>query len=113
MQRPTDIMSKVNSFLSIMKEKGLSDCFKITETKAAYGGGSMPGIELDSYGIEISIPEIKPNELNDFFLSYTPPIAGIMRDNRYIIDFFTVFERDVDVIFNAALSLVNKSGKDV
>jgi L-seryl-tRNA(Ser) seleniumtransferase len=104
-----NIMAKANGFLSIMQERGISDCFKITETKAAYGGGSMPGIELDSYGVEISMPKIKPSELNDFFLSHTPPIIGIVRDNRYIIDFFTVFERDLDVIVNAAESLVNKS----
>ena len=108
MQKPPDIMTKVNGFLSIMKERGISDCFRITKTKAAYGGGSMPGIELDSYGVEISVPDIKPNELNDFFLSCTPPIMGIVRDNRYIIDFFTVFERDVNHIADAALSLVNK-----
>ncbi|MCL1865267.1 MAG: L-seryl-tRNA(Sec) selenium transferase [Spirochaetes bacterium] len=113
MQKPDDIMKKVNSFFNIMKDRGISGCSMITETKAAYGGGSMPGIELDSYGVEISIPETKPNELNDYFLSFTPPIAGIVRDNRYIIDFFTIFERDVNVIINAVESLVNKSAGNI
>ena len=112
MQQPINIMTKINSFLSIMKERGICDCLKITETKAAYGGGSMPGIELNSYGVEVSIPEIKANELNDYFLSYTPPVAGIVRENKYIIDFFTIFERDINDIVNAVESLVNKS-KDV
>ncbi|MCL1833154.1 MAG: L-seryl-tRNA(Sec) selenium transferase [Leptospirales bacterium] len=113
MQQHIDIMKKINLFLSIMKERGMSGCFKIAETKAAYGGGSMPGIELNSCGVEISIPEMKPNELNDYFLSYTPPIAGIVRDNRYIIDFFTIFEKDIDVIADAAGLLANKPKKDI
>jgi L-seryl-tRNA(Ser) seleniumtransferase len=113
MQQHIDIMKKINLFLSIMKERDMSGCFKIAETKAAYGGGSMPGIELNSCGVEISVPEMKPNELNDYFLSYTPPIAGIVRDNRYIIDFFTIFEKDIDVIADAAGLLANKPKKDI
>lgn len=113
MQQHIDIMKKINLFLSIMKERGMSGCFKVAETKAAYGGGSMPGIELNSCGVEISVPEMKPNELNDYFLSYTPPIAGIVRDNRYIIDFFTIFEKDIDVIADAAGLLANKPKKDI
>jgi L-seryl-tRNA(Ser) seleniumtransferase len=112
LQKPIDVKAKINSFLSIMKERGIAGNLKITETKAAYGGGSMPGSELDSYGVDVSVPGIKPNELNDYFLSCVPPIAGIVRDNRYIIDFFTIFERDIDVIAGAIESLANKSSRN-
>ena len=62
----------------------------------------MPGIELESSGVEINIPGMKPNEINDFFLSCIPPVAGTVRDDKYVIDFYTVFERDIECIADAA-----------
>jgi len=110
MQKPVDVMRNVNHFLSIMDKRTGSDYFNIRATKAAYGGGSMPGIELESSGIEISIPGMKPDEINDFFLSYIPPIAGTVRDDKYVIDFYTVFERDIKEIADAAESLIKMKG---
>ena len=106
LQKPVDVMRNVNRFLSIMENRTGNDCFTVRPTKAAYGGGSMPGVELVSSGIEITIEGMKPDEINDYFLSCIPPIAGTVRDDRYVIDFYTVFERDIEVIANAAEMLI-------
>jgi len=106
MQKPVDVMRNVNHFLSLMGKRTGTDYFKIKATKAAYGGGSMPGIELESSGVEINIPGMKPDEINDFFLSCIPPIAGTVRDDKYVIDFYTVFDRDIEYIADAAELLV-------
>jgi len=106
LQKPVDVMRNVNRFLSIMENRTGNDCFTVRPTKAAYGGGSMPGVELVSSGIEITIEGMKPDEINDYFLSCIPPIAGTVRDDRYVIDFYTVFERDIEVIANAAEILI-------
>ena len=110
MQMPVDVTRNVNHFLSLMKSRTGTDCFNIKSTKAAYGGGSMPGIELESTGVEISIPGMKPDEINDFFLSYTPPIAGTVREDKYVIDFYTIFERDIESIADAAEMLIKMKG---
>jgi len=112
MQKPVDITRSANHFLQIMESRTGTDFFNIKPVKSAYGGGSMPGVELESAGIEINIPGMKPGEINDFFLSYIPPIAGTVRDDKYVIDFYAVFERDIADIADAAEILVKTgSGK--
>lgn len=108
LQKPVDVIRNVNHFLGIMNERTSSEYFEIRSTRAAYGGGSMPGIELESSGIEIKIPGMKPEEINDFFLSWAPPIAGTVRSDKYVIDFYTVFQRDIEDIADAAEMLVKK-----
>lgn len=108
MQKPVDIARNVNYFLSLMEKSTGTECFRIRATKAAYGGGSMPGIELESSGVEVNIEGMKPDQISDYFLSCTPPVAGTVRDDKYIIDFYTVFERDIQYIADAATALVNR-----
>jgi L-seryl-tRNA(Ser) seleniumtransferase len=108
MQKPVDVTRNVNQFIDMMKERSGDNCCTIRATRATYGGGSMPGVELDSTGVEITVPKMKPDEINDYFLSCTPPIAGTVRDDRYVIDFYTVFERDIECIAVAVEMLVKK-----
>jgi len=109
MQKPEDVMRNANQFVSIMRERAGDDYCTIRSTRATYGGGSMPGVELESTGVEIKIPGMKPDEINDYFLSCIPPIAGTVRDDRYIIDFYTVFDRDIECIADSAELLVKKN----
>ncbi len=106
MQKPVDVMRNVNLFLSLMKDRSGDDYCTVRSTRATYGGGSMPGVELESTGVEISIPGVKPDEINDYFLSCIPPIAGTVRDDRYVIDFYTVFERDIESIADSVKNLI-------
>ncbi len=106
LQKPDDVLGKVNMFLDIMKDREITGYFNIIETKAAYGGGSMPGVELVSSGVEIKISGMKPDAINDYFLSCVPPIAGTVRDDKYVIDFYTVFERDIKDIAESAEVLI-------
>jgi len=107
-QKPVDVARNVNHFISLMDSRTGRDYFNIRETKAAYGGGSMPGVEIVSSGVEIKIPGMKPDEINDHFLSCIPPVAGTVRDDKYVIDFYTVFERDIECIADSAELLVKK-----
>ncbi|PKL19136.1 MAG: L-seryl-tRNA(Sec) selenium transferase [Spirochaetae bacterium HGW-Spirochaetae-5] len=106
MQKPVDVMRNVNQFIDMMKNRSGDSCCIVRPTRATYGGGSMPGVELESTGVEIAVPGMKPDEINDYFLSCTPPIAGTVRDDRYVIDFYTVFERDIECIADAAEILI-------
>jgi L-seryl-tRNA(Ser) seleniumtransferase len=106
MREPIDITRSINHFLTLMESRGGTGCFTIRQTMATYGGGTMPGVELESSGVEVEVPGMKPDEINDFFLSCTTPIAGTIRDNKFIIDFYTVFERDIEIIADAAEVLI-------
>ncbi len=85
--------------------KGL---MKKVKTRCAYGGGSMPGEELDSFGVEISIAGRSPDEIYDHFVSCTPPVIGTVRDGKYVIDLFTVNERDLKSLAESVKLLIEK-----
>jgi L-seryl-tRNA(Ser) seleniumtransferase len=108
MQKPADIKGKAGRFLDVMKTKTDTAWMNIRETKAVYGGGSMPGVDLDSFGIELDIPGMKPDNISEFFLSCTPPVLGTVRDNKFVIDFYTVFERDIDHLVFSLEKLLKK-----
>jgi len=109
MQKPVDVIRNINYFLSMMEKKTGTEFFTARGTKAAYGGGSMPGVELESSGVEVNIRGMKPDEISDYFFSCTPPIAGTVHDDKYIIDFYTVFERDIQYIADAAEILIKRA----
>jgi len=83
---------------------------KKVKTRCAYGGGSMPGEELDSFGVEISLPGLYPDEIYDHFVSFIPPVVGTVRDGKYVIDMFAVHETDMKELAEAVKILVNKTG---
>ncbi len=106
-----DTVSRRTSRLIRMCGDGAKSVIKKVKTRCAYGGGSMPGKELDSFGVEILLPEFSPDEIYDYFISCSPPVVGTVREGRYVIDMFTVFERDMKDLAEAIKSLMNKTGK--
>ena len=55
----------------------------------------MPGQEIDSLGVEVNVPGMSPDEVYDYFLSGTPPVTGVVQEGKFILNFLTVFERDL------------------
>lgn len=55
----------------------------------------MPLAEVKSYGIEFDIPGMEPEKIYEYFLSCFPPIAGTVKNNRFVLDLYTVFEKDI------------------
>jgi len=108
MQNAAEIKRNINLFLELMGKRTGTDYISIKETKAVYGGGSMPGVELDSFGIELDLPGMKPDDISEFFLSQTPPVLGTVRDGRFVIDFYTVFEKDIADLADAMELLIGK-----
>lgn len=105
-----DAVSRRASRLIRMCGEGAKGSVKKVKTMCAYGGGSMPGEELDSFGVEIALPGISPDEIYDHFVSCTPPVVGTVREGKYVIDMFTVFERDMRELAEAVILLLKKTG---
>ena len=106
-----EAVSKRASRLMRMCGTDAKSIMKKVKTRCAYGGGSMPGEELDSFGVEIAMPGMSPDDIYDHFVSCTPPVVGTVRDGRYVIDMFTIHERDMKELAEAVKTLVNKAGK--
>ncbi len=103
-----DAVSRKASGLIRLCGAGVKSYMKKVKTRCAYGGGSMPGEELDSYGVEIAVPGLSPDEIYDYFVSCTPPVVGTVRDGKYVIDMFTVHERDMKELADAVKGLLKK-----
>jgi len=101
-------VSKRASRLIRMSGDDAKNFMKKVKTRCAYGGGSMPGEELDSFGVEIALPGLSPDEIYDHFVSCSPPVVGTVRDGKYVIDMFTVHERDMKELAEAVKQLVNR-----
>ncbi|HPX91035.1 MAG TPA: L-seryl-tRNA(Sec) selenium transferase, partial [Spirochaetota bacterium] len=94
------ILKKANKIIRLCNGNSSNAIEKIP-TKATYGGGSMPGIEIDSYGLKLKIPGYSPDDLYDYFLNNIPPILGTIRENSFVIDLFAIFDKDIKDIANS------------
>jgi L-seryl-tRNA(Ser) seleniumtransferase len=89
------VSARVSRFLRRLKSEHVKEAAHRVDTKAAFGGGSLPGIEIESAGIEIRMEGMGPAALYTYFLSCEPPVVGYVEGDRFIIDFMTVADDDV------------------
>lgn len=65
---------------------------EIIDSRALIGGGSMPGVTVDSYAIVIK--NIDGNKLERFLMDREIPIVGRVQNNEFQIDIKTIYEVD-------------------
>jgi L-seryl-tRNA(Ser) seleniumtransferase len=70
----------------------------VEETVARVGGGALPLAELPSYGCAVEEELAAPLRLGE------PPVVGVVRDGRLLLDCRTVSEAEVDVVAAAVLA---------
>jgi L-seryl-tRNA(Ser) seleniumtransferase len=80
-------------------------------TMAAFGGGSMPGVEIPSLGMGIDIPGMKPDDIYSFFLDREVPVLGLISGDRFILDMMTVLDDDIPLIASAIDELAGEKVK--
>jgi L-seryl-tRNA(Ser) seleniumtransferase len=67
------------------------------------GGGSLPGEELDSWGLSVTHPEKTPDEIERSLRSHEPPVIARIEQDRVLLDLRTVPPTE-DEIVAAALT---------
>lgn len=78
------------------KLKGLSGAAKVfvVETCGEIGGGSLPDVELPSFGIALEPSHMSVVALQKLLRSLETPIVGKIEKNRIILDMRTISEKD-------------------
>jgi L-seryl-tRNA(Ser) seleniumtransferase len=71
---------------------------EVEETVARAGGGALPLAELPSYACAVE------EELADRLRASEPPVVGIVRDGRLLLDCRTLSENEVDEVAGAIAS---------
>ena len=64
----------------------------VERTVARSGGGALPVAEIESYACELEFALAAPLRLGD------PPVVGIVRDNRLLLDCRTLSDAEVDEV---------------
>ena len=70
---------------------------EIIKTKSVAGGGSVPGLELNSYAVA-PISAMSADEMENAMRAQPTPIIGRIENDRYLLDMRTVFESDYEYI---------------
>jgi L-seryl-tRNA(Ser) seleniumtransferase len=83
-------------------------CLKKVKLKAAFGGGSLPGEEIDSAGIRIDHPKLSPGELFTAFIRSGLPVIGTVSDGAFVLNFMTVDEKEIPIIADAIERITGK-----
>jgi L-seryl-tRNA(Ser) seleniumtransferase len=79
-------------------------------TMAAAGGGSLPGEELASFGIELDAKNVSATKLSDMLRHAATPVIAIIQNEKVILDFRTIAASDESLLRQAILDLAKRVG---
>lgn len=101
-----EIGSRISRFLRLVTGPEKKDFLKRTVTRSAIGGGSMPGFQRDSRGIQVEIPGLGADDIYAFLADSAVPLIGVIIDGRYTLDFMTIRDDDVPAAAEAVGRLI-------
>lgn len=82
-------------------QEALTDCpdnIRVTKTEAPVGGGSLPGISLPAWIVEIIPIRYSVDALAKRLQAGTPAVLGYTRENRLCLNLRTVFEEELEML---------------
>ena len=77
----------------------------LTSGASAVGGGSAPGVELDTVLVAVEHPEWSAAALEETLRTLHPPIIARIEEGRVVLDLRTVFEEQDEALANALAAL--------
>ncbi len=102
----SDIKLRAENFArTVCDASGKIGCVAIS-TNAAAGGGSLPCELLDSFGVVLSIDQMRPTKLAEALRNAQPPVISIVQNDQVILDFRTISVNDEKPLYDAILSIV-------
>jgi L-seryl-tRNA(Ser) seleniumtransferase len=78
----------------------------VVATRAAVGGGSFPGVEIDSLGVSITLPDRSAAEVAAALRNRAVPIVAVVTKGRVVLDVRTLLPGDDDLIVRAVAGLL-------
>ncbi|PLT29322.1 L-seryl-tRNA(Sec) selenium transferase [Peribacillus deserti] len=67
----------------------------VTEDKSTIGGGTMPGVELETYGVSVTHPELAPSAFHKSLRLSEPAIAARIIHDRLFFDVRTLRQEEL------------------
>ena len=79
----------------------------VSQTAKA-GGGSLPLLELPSWGLAITVKGLSANRIESFMRGFSPPIIVRIKEDRIIVDPRTILEDELAIIETAFGNLLSE-----
>ncbi len=92
------VQNRVNKLMRLVKNESKKELLSRIPLMSTFGGGSMPSVEIESYGIQINIPGVSPDRMYTIFINQDIPIIGKIVEDKFTLDFAALFEKDIPYI---------------
>jgi len=90
------IEARVEAFIARLTSTGTTLCVASVPSAAQTGSGSLPDQRVPSRALALAHPRLSTRALAEALRNATPSVFTRVHDERALIDFRTVFERDED-----------------
>lgn len=87
-------------YRALQEEIGMQCSLEITETMSTVGGGTMPGVEIPSYGVCISFSSYTSEEVREKLRKASPPILTRIQKEKLLIDVRTITKEEIPLILD-------------
>lgn len=99
-QSKEEIEARAHRLAGSLAAAGISDV-KVMPGRARVGGGSLPQQTLESYVVTVTVAPLSPDALAAALRAARPPVIGMIRDDRFVMDIRTLTEEDLPDIVAA------------
>ncbi len=72
------------------------------------GGGSFPLLQLPTRLIEVTVPGLSANRLEEALLATTPPVVGRIQHDRFLLDLRTLADDDLPFVTTALAQVLEQ-----
>jgi len=102
---PEQSVKKRAQRLSRLLRKAPGVAARVVPAKSKVGGGALPLQEIPSFAVELSVPGLSANQVEEAMRAFDTPVIGRIEEDRFLLDLRTVFDHELAVIRDAAASL--------
>ena len=104
-QKPEQVEFKAKELVRILEKEGFKGSVKIVKERSEVGGGALPLQTLPTYCVKVEVEGLSASEIDRKMRGFYPPVVGRIKDNSYLLDMFTVFEREIPEVASHILRL--------
>jgi L-seryl-tRNA(Ser) seleniumtransferase len=95
-----DVRARAERLVAALIAAGFEDVSSLP-SEAFVGGGSLPQQHLKSHAVSIGVSPFTPDALAAALRKARPPVIGMIRDDRFLMDVRTVTDSEVTGIVDA------------
>lgn len=99
-----EVEERANRLAATLAAAGIADVMTIS-SKSYVGGGSLPQQTLESCAVSVTVPSFSPDALAAGLRAVRPPVIGLIREDRFVMDARTLTDEDVPEVVEAFCQL--------